>query len=337
MYATRALSAFRRDPRILSNITVQEEQGPKSGYLVITDQESEEEDTCCWGACKVKQIKDFPFPSNKIVNVIYTQQIGENTTRVIRDTVWFIPVLDQPLSSNRYYVVTASGKHTGQTCTCSREEDKGTCCFCCEVVKDVKPRVLDHRDIYQQVEIFKRGCGGFVAKSVAPDGFPPQFLRREGWTVRTTSSYDCQLGEALGLNDSLRMRLPELIDFPISNKYSTPVVVGRTWEEIYTCKNDYTAGNVVAVNATVQREAIKLFGEEAMKDGRGGGVDGFIWYRHVQHNEGGSKLGLSLAIVEKMRWIQDKGGWVGGGESDVKVEKEFKGGAGWNSYGSTPV
>ncbi|OVA06428.1 Protein of unknown function DUF1262 [Macleaya cordata] len=359
MYVTKPLSWYRKDPNNLSELTVQE--GPNSGYLVITDEETEAEDTYCWGTCKDTNVRKLPLPQNKIVNVIYTSGNGEHR-RTERKKVWFIPVLDQPLSANQYYVIRATGEHRGQACTCSREEDMSICCFC-NIVNDVKPRVLDHRDIYQQVEIFK-SRRGFTAKSIAPDGFPPHFLRRKGWKVYTSSSYKCQLGEALGLNVSLRMHLPELINFPISNKCRA-VIVGKwycpfvfvmegslkdqmknssfyemtleqTWEEIYTCENDNTKGNVVSVSVIMQKEAIKLFGEEASKDDTGGGVGGFVWFRHVDNYEQGLKLGLSLAIVEKMKWIQQKGGWVGGGEKNVgTVEKveEFKGGNGWKRFG----
>ncbi|OVA05210.1 hypothetical protein BVC80_6939g2 [Macleaya cordata] len=225
----------------------------------------------------------------------------------------------------------------------------GTSCFCCDAVKDVKPR------------------------SVALDGFPPEFLRQKGWDLYMSNSKPHQLGEASGLNLSLRMWPPEL-DFSTSNQYSTTVVVGKWycpfvfirennlryqmknslfykmtleqfWEEIYKCENDnYTPAatgnkNIVAVSASVQKESVKLFGEEAVKDDKDCGVDGFVWFRNVKHNKEGLRLGLSLAIVEKMRWIQEKGGYeIGGGESrdDVgRVEKveEFKGENGWRRFG----
>ncbi|OVA18961.1 Protein of unknown function DUF1262 [Macleaya cordata] len=286
-----------------------------------------------------------------IVDIVYTVYLGDRRQTKSK-TVWFIPVIGYPLSSNRYYVVRATGRHKGQACTCSREEDMSTCCFR-NIVNDVTPRALDHKDIYQQVEIFK-SRRGFAAKSVAPDGLPPHFLRRKGWRVNTLSSYHRQLGEALGLNVSLCMRLlPEFINFPMSSKFSKAEVVGRwycpfvfimerrlgdqmtnslfyemtleqTWEEIYTCENDKTLGNIVAVNVTVPKDEIKLFRKEAMKDDKRG-ADGYLWFRHVKDNEDGSNLGLSLAIVEKMRWIQENEGCVGGGERYMKVEKEFKG------------
>ena len=57
------------------------------------------------------------------------------------------------------------------------KEDMGSC-FCFKNVSDVTPKPLDRNDIHQQFEIHlnERGCqgGGFVAKPIRPDGFPPQ-------------------------------------------------------------------------------------------------------------------------------------------------------------------
>ncbi|KAI3917736.1 hypothetical protein MKW98_021498 [Papaver atlanticum] len=347
MYATRPLSLYRRDPSILSTLT---KGSSISDYIVITDEETEAEDTCCWGTCKDPTVGEFPFPQNKIVNVVYTSGSGEHR-RTQTDKVWFIPVLDQPLSSNRYYVITASGKYKGQTCTCSTEEDTTVCCFC-NVIKDVKPRVFDHRDIYQQVEVLNK-----------KDVVIPLNLRT-GWRLSTSSSYDCQLDEALGLSVSLRLRLPPDSDIvQISSKVSTPVVVGewycpfvfimegipkeqmnnslfykmtleQSWEEIYTCENHNSAGNSVSVNVTLQKEAIRLFGDEAKKDGAQD-AKGFIWYRHVNSNTERSELGLSAAIVEKMKWVQQQGGYEIEGENrDVTVERveKFLGGNEWRRF-----
>lgn len=100
-----------------------------------------------------------------------------------------------------------------------------TCCFCTSI-SDLKPQPLDPRNIYQQFEIRHCKRGGFAAKSVAPDGFPPDFLRRKGWQVFTSTSKEFQLNEAPGLNTALRARLPDF-NFPPSQKCSTPVVVGK--------------------------------------------------------------------------------------------------------------
>ncbi|KAL5727342.1 hypothetical protein ACHQM5_000552 [Ranunculus cassubicifolius] len=349
MYATRLLSMCRKFPSLLAEPAV---EAPNSGYLVITDEETELEDTCCFGMCDDPKVRELPFPVNKIVNVEYRTGTG-NHRRVERDKVWFIPVLDQPLSSNQYYVIRAKGKYKGQTCTCSKEEDAVTVCFC-NCGSDVKPRALNYRDIYQQVEVFKKPKGilsdsGFSAKSVAPDGSPPRFLRRKGWTVHYSSSYQYYVSEAHGLNFTLRPSLPDF-HFQISEKRSSSVIVGnwycpfvfikeqerpkdqmknsllytmtleKFWEEIFTCENvDISENNVLDVDASVQREVASIYGMEAIRDDRSS-IDGTVWYTNIGSDETVASVGLSAAIVEKMRWIQEMGGWIAG-EETVRVQR----------------
>ena len=109
MYVTRPLSMYKRSPDALS---LPPPEGPSSGILVIQDEESEP--TCCFGLCKSSDIKDLPFPQNKSLEHRYTTGIGIacNTTHHFQDVV-FIPVLNQPLSSYRYYVIQPHGKHKG--------------------------------------------------------------------------------------------------------------------------------------------------------------------------------------------------------------------------------
>ncbi|KAA8547843.1 hypothetical protein F0562_004272 [Nyssa sinensis] len=295
MYVTRPLSVYRKFPSALST---KPPEAPYSGYLVVRDEESEAQDTYCWGLCKNKRVKKLPFPQDKILKVVHSSEYQETSVT----KVWFLPVLDQPLSSNRYYVIKAKGKYKGKACTCSREEDMGICCFSDEIM-DVKPRPFNHRDIYQQVEIRRyHNGGGFYAKSVARDGYPPKFLRKKGWEVDICSSFQLQLREAQGLNTSHLLHLPEF-SFPISCKHSAPVVKGKWycpfvfvkeearlkdqmrrslfyemtlehwWEEIYSCENESNEGGVVVVNASVQREVALVCGMEAVKDD-GRGADG---------------------------------------------------------------
>nr|DAD35180.1 TPA_asm: hypothetical protein HUJ06_005820 [Nelumbo nucifera] len=338
MYVARPLSMYRMQPSALS---VPTPEAPYSGYLVITDEESEAQDRCCWGMYKNKQVRELPFPQNKILTIVHHSSGSEDhgSSSVDRHKLW-------------------------QACRCSREAYVNTCCFC-NFEKDVKPRILNYRDIYQQVEIHRRRGpdGGFVAKSASPDGYPPFFLKRKGWEAYASSIHHCQLSEALGLNISLRMRLPEF-DFPMSSKRSGTVVVGKWycpfvfireklklkaqmkksmfyqmtleqfWEEIYTCDNDKNEVNVVKVNVSVQKEVAIIFGMEAMKDDTCG-VDEVMWFRLLDHNKRGLSVGLSSAIVGKMRWLQETVGWVDGVETDVRVEKveEFRGDGVWNKLG----
>ena len=106
MYVTRPLSMYRKSP---STLSTKPPDAPYSGYLVITDEEAEAQDTFCWGLCKRKKVKKLPFPQDRILTIVYSPEYGETTaTKVL-----FIPVLDKPLSSNRYYVIRAKGKYKG--------------------------------------------------------------------------------------------------------------------------------------------------------------------------------------------------------------------------------
>ena len=106
MYVTRPLSMYRRSP---STLSISPPDAPYSGYLVTTDEEAEAEDTCCWRLCRHKKVKMLPFPQDKIFRITHLSEYQQ-----ISDTkVWFVPVPDQPLSSNRYYVIRAKGRYKG--------------------------------------------------------------------------------------------------------------------------------------------------------------------------------------------------------------------------------
>ena len=107
MYVTRPLSLYRKSPSALEAEPPAE--GPYSGYLVITDEDADEQDSFCFGACKRKGVDKLPFPQDKMLNVVHSSEVEETMVT----SVWFIPVLDQPLSSNRYYVIRAKGRYKG--------------------------------------------------------------------------------------------------------------------------------------------------------------------------------------------------------------------------------
>ncbi|KAI5340634.1 PREDICTED: (DUF1262) [Prunus dulcis] len=356
MYVTRPLSMYRKSP---STLSIKPPDAPHSGYVVITDEEAESKNTSCWGLCKRGKVKKLPFPQDKILTIVYTSEYQEATAT----KVWFIPVLDQPLSSNCYYVIRANGRHKGKACRCSRERDMTNCCIR-GFLRDKKPKVLNFRDIYQQVKIHRHQGGGFFAESVAPDGVPPKFLKKKGWKVRSSSMYRNQLTDALGLDASLRSRLPDF-NFPIFRKCSASSVVGRWycpfafvrekatirhqmkkskfyritleqwWEEIYSRGNVNNEGNVVNVSVDVQREVALVSATEAVKDDRNGRT-GFTWFK--AYNPRCKKVvsvGLSSAIVQNMRWVLEAGGWVNGDEMDVRVERveEITGENRWTKFG----
>ncbi|WOH07771.1 hypothetical protein DCAR_0727205 [Daucus carota subsp. sativus] len=324
MYVTRLLSHYRHNPESLSIPP----QGPNSGYLVIQDEESEI--YSCFGLCK--------------------NRAGEHRHTSYHDAT-FVPVLNQPLSSKRYYVIEPHGKRKGMAYACSKEEDMTTCCFC-RCVKDVKPRPFDPLEIYQQFEIANcdSACsqrGTFYTKSVTHDAFPPGFLRTKGWQISTKTPKNYTLGEALGIDSALRAHLPSL-NFPLSHKSSKAVTprdqmensmfyemtLEQRWEKIFEC--DYTdQGNVVMVDAVVPRESVLVGGREAVWNKKNV-VDNAIWFKSFGSQGEEVSVGLSLEIVERMKWEEERVGWAGGDEREVRVNRveEFRGDAeGWKKFG----
>ncbi|KAF7827894.1 uncharacterized protein G2W53_019058 [Senna tora] len=353
MYVTRPRSLYKRDREALS---VPPPEGPNSGYLVIQDEEAET--YSCFGMWKKKSIGDLPLPQNKNLTVVYSESSGDGVM-VFCDKVIFIPVINHPLSSNRYYVIRRKGKHQGEACTCSKEEDMATC-LCCNYIKDIKAKPLNPSNEFQHFEIIKRSCG-FYAKSITSHAFPPHFLRRKHWTLCSTTPHHYHLVEALGLDPSLRAKLPPFT-FPSSSSSSEPVVIGKwycpfmfvkeegvkvkeqmkrsvfyemtleqKWEKVFSKENNNNTNNEdVFVDVVVKTEG------SVWEEGKFGD-DGVMWFRSVNSEGEEKRVGLSMAIVERMRWEEEeRGGWVGKKEKQVRFERveKFEGINGkWESFG----
>ncbi|GMI79529.1 hypothetical protein like AT1G61600 [Hibiscus trionum] len=259
----------------------------------------------------------------------------------------FIPVLDQPLSSNRYYVIHAEGKYKGLASKCSSEDDMSDCCAT-RIIQDVKPKPFDHRDESLQFQICSKGKAGFIAKPIVPHSFPPVFLRSKFFIVVKNKGVYHLEDDAKGIDHSARSRLPELDSGTnvVVGKWYTPfvfvkegslevqmekslfynVTLERLWEKIYSWENDgkESKGNVVALDFEVKREVNFLFGVEVLK---GDQIDheGFIWF-----GLGDQKLGLSSAVLEGMRWLEESGGWINGVDRVERVVEIGGGGDGNN-------
>ncbi|KAK4263701.1 hypothetical protein QN277_029082 [Acacia crassicarpa] len=357
MYVTRPRSLYKRDPEALRN----QPEGPNSGYLVLQDEEAE---TYGFFGLWKKGIGNLPFPQNRNLTVEYAVSTGTSAA-VYQDPVLFIPVLNQPLSSNRYYVISRKGKHQGEASTCSKEEDKGKF-LGCHYVKDVKSRPLNPFDDYQQFEIKKKRWG-FQGKPILSDAFPPQFLRNDGWSLSTKTPRDYQLGEALGINPTLRSKLPPFTFSSSSSRSSEPVVIGkwycpfmfvkeegvnvqdqmnmsvfyemtleRRWERVYSKENN-GKNKEVFVDVVVKTEVAKLGdGREAVWEEGKVGEEGVMWFRNLERR--GRKVGLSMAIVERMRWEEERSNYREGNNErkEVRFEKveKFEGMSGmWSDFG----
>lgn len=269
--------------------------------------------------------------------------------------------------------------------TSSREEDMGTC-LCCNYIKDVKPKPLTNpSNEYQQFEITKKRCG-FTAKSVSPDGFPPLFLRRKRWTLRYNTPHNYHLGEALGINASLRRKLP-----PFGHHHEEePVVIGKwycpfmfvkeegvkvkdqmkrsvfyemtleqKWEKVFSKarrrrSRDDQHENIgdddddevfvdVVVKSEVARMGLEGNDEAVWEEGKFGEDDEMMmmWFKRMEESEGERiRVGLSMEIVERMRWEEERGGWVGKNDDEKQVRFErvekFEGNGGgkmWENFG----
>lgn len=222
--------------------------------------------------------------------------------------------------------------------TCSKEEDMGTC-LCCNIIKDLKPMALNPSDEYQQFEILNTHCG-FRARSNASDGFAPLFLRRRGWTLCTSTPHHYHLSEALGVNTTLRAKLPPFTFSSSSDRSAEPVVVGkwycpfmfvkeegvsvkeqmkrsvfyemtleRRWDKVFSKENDGKSVEVF-VNAVVKTQVAGLGdGREAVWEEGKVGEEFVMWFKCLESGE--RKVGLSMATMERMRWEEERAHWVG--------------------------
>ncbi|KAM5567571.1 hypothetical protein ABKV19_015575 [Rosa sericea] len=75
------------------------------------------------------------------------------------------------------------------------------------------------------------------------------------------------------------------------------------------------------MHAFVQREAVFVAGSEAIWDNHervdivG---DGFMWFKRSDGVGRERSVGLSMKIVERMKWEQERVGWLAGDERKVK-------------------
>uniref|UniRef100_A0ACD5TH13 Uncharacterized protein n=1 Tax=Avena sativa TaxID=4498 RepID=A0ACD5TH13_AVESA len=293
--------------------------GGNSGYLVVKDtsDDSVDEGACCTGIGIRSHVQSLPFPQNRVFTVGDTDGDGEKNAT---NTVLFVPVLDQPLASNRYYAVIASGRRKGLVRACSREEDMTPCCFGMRV-NDVEPRPFDPADIYQQIEIVQRRRGQFTARAVAPDGFPYRLYRSKYWHAYASKPKNFDLSEAVGINAALRSR--QLADdstpsslvgkwycpfYLVKEGLSPPeqldraafyeVTLEQRWEPI----RDDAVSSRVLIGGSVQAT------QEVSSSGSGSGYgNGYVWFRSPVT---GQRVGVSTAVWERMRWEQYMGGWV---------------------------
>ena len=118
----------------------------------------------------------------------------------------------------------------------------------------------------------------------------------------------------------------------------------QCWEQMFSCEspNDETS-SIVTVTIDVAREVVLLAGREAEREKGDEHRKGFIWFKVCNRLDGGGTamgIGLSIALLEKIRWVQEAGGWFSSGDNDkggekvVRVEKveEITSENGWRRF-----
>lgn len=237
--------------------------------------------------------------------------------------------------------------------------------MCCLNTPRMKPKIrpFDYRDRYQQVEIHPHHDGGFFARSVEWDGYPPSFLRKAGWEIWVARSTKLCLREAQGIYNTSTSNVPEL-DLQLYARRSSPIVLGRWlcpfifvkeekrgfksqmhkslvyevslkqwWEQIYSCVNETNEETVVVVNKRVKKLVCLVNGMEAEKD-ESVDASGYVWFHVNGSFRKRVNVGLSSVVYEKMRWVQETRGWFDG-EREVMVSgsKVVESGNRWRKFG----
>ncbi|QHO43817.1 uncharacterized protein DS421_5g165900 [Arachis hypogaea] len=84
----------------------------------------------------------------------------------------------------------------------------------------------------------------------------------------------------------------------------------QRWEKIFSKKNSSIGSegrNEVFVDVVVETELAMVDGKQAFWD-EGNVDDGVLWFKSLDNVGGGVSVGLSLVIVERMKWEQERGG-----------------------------
>ena len=107
-------------------------------------------------------------------------------------------------------------------------------------------------------------------------------------------------------------------------------------EKIFTTENTNNAGNSVVVEIPVETEVVGVGGNEATAE-RSNPVDGVMWFKSNGKFGGEVSVGLSVAVVERMKWEEERAGWIGGNGNEKRVQvkrvEEFGGIGEWKSFG----
>lgn len=114
------------------------------------------------------------------------------------------------------------------------------------------------------------------------------------------------------------------------------ITLEKRWEKVFTCNNRDPAfdrhKNFITIDALVEKEEAFVNGvNKATWDKDAIDSEGFIWFTSMQ-----DRVGLRRELVERMRWEQERGGYVKGNENQIKiskVEENLNEGFEWNEFG----
>lgn len=111
----------------------------------------------------------------------------------------------------------------------------------------------------------------------------------------------------------------------------------QRWEQIFAHESSHIEGNSVEVDVVVGTEMVAVAGREASVDEQPI-ADGVMWFTSSS-NVGApeTSVGLSWVIIERMMWEQERVGWVGVPDKQVRikrVEEDYKGNGDSRKFGS---
>ncbi|EOY01485.1 Uncharacterized protein TCM_011356 [Theobroma cacao] len=214
-----------------------------------------------------------------------------------------------------------------------------SCCFGLCKLKDYNVRELpfpQNKELLLQYRVYYRGDDD-SANIRKYDYYPVLLIPVLNQPL--SSNRIAQLSEAPGLDATLRACLPEL-NFPLScivkdhirTSMYYEITLVHKWKQILECENHGNKGNAVAVDVSVHKELVSIAGREVHERNV---ADQVMWFRSSSDAGGEVTVGLSLAIVERMKWEEERFGWISGNEEKPSVTKgeEYAGIAGWKKFG----
>lgn len=239
----------------------------------------------------------------------------------------------------------------------AKEEERVSSCCCFTYVPEAKPQQADSHDIYQQFEIHQRRSSSryYSATSVAANGVPPDYLKRKDWSVAYSTSHDFGLrDDAKGINTKLRLEseLTCLGKSVVVGKWYVPFIfvmegnvkdqmkkstfysmtLQQRWEEVFFSENVDDERFEVVVDVEIESEVVKL--EEQVTNLRETGDDGVVWFSVLRDEKQDKKIGLASVVVERMKWEEERFGWLNKGErTNIKRSERLEGGSShWKMY-----